>query len=1195
MAETNDYLNKPAAKSAHALREEKILAFWKDKGIFEKSLKQTEGGKEFVFYEGPPTANGRPGIHHIEARAFKDAIPRYKTMQGFHVRRKGGWDTHGLPVEIQVEKELGFKSKKEIDQYGIAAFNEKCKESVWTYVHEWEQFTDRLGYWVDLRHPYITYKPAYIEALWGIMKHVHAQDLLYKDFRVVPWCPHDQTVLSSHELAQGYETVKDLSVYVKFEIRNPGKIRNPNSEIRSKSETENTNTPGKTYLLAWTTTPWTLPGNVALAVGEKIEYVTVKIDGSNDLLTLAKERLFVLKDAKYQVISTLKGKDLIGLEYEPLYPFLKDNISGPEKEKLGNAFEVYAADFVTTTDGTGIVHTAVMYGQDDFELGTKVGLPKYHLVNEDGTFKNETGFLAGKFVKDEGTDVEIIKDLAGRGLLFAKEKYEHTYPFCWRCHTPLIYYARDSWYIKMSALRHKLVKENEGINWEPEHIKEGRFGEWLREVKDWAISRERYWGTPLPVWVCEKCKKWKVVGSVEEVSQKPKNAYYVMRHGEAENNVSGMLNGGDLNRYHLTQNGKDQVKKTVLLLKNKKIAVIYTSPVLRAKETASIVKETLELKDSQVIEDQRLHEVNFGAFNEKPAEEYFKAFPWKDRFENTPVGAEKYGDIKRRVGDLIYELEKKHVGENILIITHGTPSMMLMAAAQGLDRSQSIDLEMNGYIEKAEARKLDFTILPHNPEYELDLHRPYIDQVKLGCSCGGEMTRVKEVMDVWFDSGSMPFAQDHMLKSEIRNPKSEESQDERGFSFRSILHGEPKYYPADFISEAIDQTRGWFYTLHAVGALMGKGKAYKNVVCLGHILDAEGKKMSKSIGNVVDPWLMMDTYGADALRFWMYSVNQPGDSKNFDPKTVDEVNKKVFNLAANVLSFYKMYAEDASKSEIRNPKSETNSKYEIQNSTYVLDQWIIARLNQLIETVTEGLDAYKFFEPTRSIRDFVADLSQWYLRRSRDRFKGDDAADRSAALATTQHVLITLAKTMAPFSPFFAEYLYQGAGGDLESVHLEDWPEAGNIDTRLVKDMEKIRVLASNGLVGRTFAKINVRQPLKRLAIQDVQYKDLSPALFEILKDEINVKEIVFDEHMEKGFMLDTTITPELKEEGDLRELMRKIQDLRKENGLTVNDKAVLIATDDMADMIKKNEAAIKKATNLGAVEFGATFSLKRL
>ncbi len=929
-------------KSETAKREEEILKFWQENNIFKKSESKPAPAGEFVFYEGPPTANGRPGIHHLEARAFKDAIPRYKTMCGFEVRRRGGWDTHGLPVELEVEKKLGLKSKKEIESYGIGKFNEECKKSVWSYVDEWRNFTERIGYWVDLDNPYVTYKPEYMESVWHIIGEVDKQGLLYQDYRVVPWCTRCGTALSSHELAQGYAEVKDLSVYVKFELE-----EEPN-----------------TFVLAWTTTPWTLPGNVALAVGEDIEYVKIKTE--NGFLILAKK----LSDrVEGEVVEEFLGKDLVGKSYKPLWGFLVDKMSAQEKEK---AFKIYPADFVTTEDGTGVVHTAVMYGQDDFELGTKIGLPKYHIVNEDGTFKPEAGFLAGKFVKDEATDVEIIKELAGRDLLFKKEKYTHTYPFCWRCKTPLIYFARDSWYIRMSALKDKLVKENEDINWEPAHIKDGRFGEWLLGIKDWAISRERYWGTPLPIWRSADKKEMLVIGSIEEL--------------------------------------------------------------------------------------------------------------------------------------------KSHLAPG--------------------------------------------SSLPTNIEGEIDLHRPYIDEVKLVSDNGTELSRVLEVMDVWFDSGAMPFAQDH-------------------YPFENKEKIENGGYPADFISEAIDQTRGWFYTLHAVGALMGKGKAYKNVICLGLILDAEGKKMSKSLGNGVNPWEMMDKYGADVLRFWMYSVNQPGDSKNFDEKTVDEVNKKVFNLLKNVVNFYEMF------------KTGVEPLSDFSNLP-VLDRWIIAKLNELKNEITKSIDDYDLFSATRYLREFVGDLSQWYIRRSRDRFKagGDDALK---AEATTRFVLLEISKLMAPFAPFFAEDMYQRlkTDNDPESIHLCDWPKMDNVNQELLENMELSRKIVSEVLMIRNQKNIKVRQPLNKLIIQDDRLKN-EIELLELIKDEVNIKEINFNRNISDGFELDLVVTPELKEEGIARELMRAVQDLRKDKGLMPADRIVLaVATDEVGQgIIKQFEASIKKTVGAETINF---------
>jgi len=844
-------------KSTLTKNEEEILAFWQNNHIFEKTLEQTKEGEEYVFYEGPPTANGRPGIHHIEARAFKDAIPRYKTMRGYYVRRKGGWDTHGLPVELEVEKELGLTSKKEIEAYGIEAFNEKCRESVWTYVDEWHAFTNRIGYWIDLDDPYITYKPDYIESLWNIVGVAYDKELLYKDYKVLPWCPRCQTALSSHEVADGYETVKDLAVYAAFKA-----------------------TDADEYFAAWTTTPWTLPGNTALAVGADTIYALVHWEGKQ--VWIAKDRLEELApDAKIQNEAT--GSKLAGRTYEPLYSFMKDNMADGQKDKCENAFTIYTADFVTTEDGTGIVHIAPMYGADDFELGTQKGLPKAHTVTPDGHFVDYADFLAGRFVKDTDVAVDIIKDLAHRDVLLKKAKIEHTYPHCWRCNTPLLYYARSSWYIRMTELRNELVAENKDITWEPTHLRDGRFGEWIAEVKDWAISRERYWATPLPVWMAES-GAWEVVMSREALRTKvPQDIskIFLLRHGESEKNVKHVYDSS-LDTYGLTQDGEAMARKTARELKEEGVDVVYTSPVRRARETAKIIAAeigaevhiadelceifagTWEGKEIGGAEIQEEHEARAALSDQ----EYYKA-----PYGNT---GESLQDAEDRAVPFVKKVIAEHSGKKVAFVSHQGVNISILKALKGWDATvarteyrqqkacMSFGIPTEIYIDRAR-------------EAELDLHRPYIDRFSWTNENGENMVRVPEVMDVWFDSGAMPFAQDH-------------------YPFEA---DEPQY-PADFISEAIDQTRGWFYTLHAVGAIMGRGKAYNNVICLGHIVDAHGKKMSKSKGNVVDPWEAIDRYGVDPLRFWMYSVNQPGDSKAFDESTVDEVIKKVFNLAGNV-------------------------------------------------------------------------------------------------------------------------------------------------------------------------------------------------------------------------------------------------------------------------------------------------------
>ena len=1163
MAEENTNKAQPSLKvsrdkSKITEREEEILAFWQENKIFEKSLQKPSLKGEFIFYEGPPTANGKPGIHHLEARAFKDLIPRYKTMRGFHVRRKGGWDTHGLPVELQVEKQLGLKSKKEIESYGIEKFNKKCKESVWAYLDIWNKFTKRIGFWVDQENPYITYENYYIEAVWNILKKVNERKLLYKDYKVVPWCPRCGTGLSSHELAQGYEDVKDLSVTIKFKLL-------PDQKFGEKGEFK---TGENAYILAWTTTPWTLPGNVALAIKNNISYSAVRIDGVKELLILATDLISkVLAGHEIEKVHEFKGKGLLGLEYKPLYPYLKNNLPASEKEKLNKAYKIYNADFVTTEDGTGVVHTAVMYGQDDFVFGNEIGLPKVHMVNDDGTFKTDMGFMSGRFVKEEDEKgrptlaIEIIEDLKKKGFFFHSEPYKHSYPFCWRCHTPLIYYARDSWYIKMSALRNELVKENEDINWVPAHIKEGRFGEWLREIKDWAISRERYWGTPLPIWQNEEGKNF-VVGSIDELkkyTKKSGNKYFMLRHAEAEQNLTGLINANIKNVFHLTKDGERQASAVAEAMADKeKIDLIVSSPFQRCLETAEIIKKALNLDESKVIFDEKLGEFQAGeGYEGKTWVEYAEFFKnVEERFEKAPNGGETLLDLNKRAGDFLYNLEKKYSSKNILIITHEGVMTALQTVAGGnnLEEAVKIKIDQNNKYKYAEFKELSFILLPHDENYVLDLHKPFIDEIKLIDEKGNGLKRIKEVMDVWFDSGAMPFAQDG-LKSE-----------------KEIK------YPADFISEAVDQTRGWFYTLHAIGVLMEKGKAFKNVICLGHILDANGKKMSKSTGNIIDPWLMMDKYGVDALRMWMYTVNQPGDSKNFDEKTVDELVKKIFNPASNILSFYDLYED-------RNVKPHNKSNH-------ILDKWILTRLNLLVKEGSESLDNFQVFEAARLIRDFIGDFSTWYLRRSRDRFKSEDVSDKNNALATTRFVLLELAKYMAPFAPFFAESLYLKlkSAEDLESVHLCQWPafaKASAAEEEILKNMEETRKIVSLALEKRMAANIKVRQPLKELRIKNLDLKGQEEYL-ELIKDEVNVKNISFNGKLETEVELDTEITEELQKEGNARDFIRAVQDLRKNKNLVPSDVVeLLIETDDKGkEFLNSVIDQIKKPTNVSSFLF---------
>jgi len=923
--------------------EEEILKNWEAEKIFEKTLAKASPKGRFVFFEGPPTANGKPGIHHVESRAFKDCILRFRTMQGYHVDRKAGWDTHGLPVELEVEKQLGFTGKKDIEEFGIEPFNEKCRESVWKYLEDWQKTTRRIGFWLDLEKPYVTYHSEYVESLWWIVKQIWDKGLLYQDYKVVPHCPRCVTSLSSHELAQGYKEVDDQSVYVKFAVEGEE----------------------KTFFLVWTTTPWTLPSNVALAVGEKVLYSQIQLKESGEKFILASALLSKISE-EFETLWEKSGSELVGTKYLPLYQTLEENL---QTDRWPNAYKVYAADFVSTTDGTGIVHIAPAYGEDDSQLGDQNKLPFLFTVDQTGTVISEKSPGFGKFMK--GSDNEVKADLLNRGLLYKEETYKHTYPFCWRCKAPLLYFAKFSWYIRMSSLRDKLIEGNNNIHWEPDYIKEGRFGDWLREVKDWSFSRERYWGTPLPVWVCE-CGEKSCIGSFDE-------------------------------------------------LKNR-----ATSPL---------------------------------------------------------------------------------------------PSRR---GAGGEDEG-------------------------------FDPHRPFVDDILIKCDkCGGQMKRVPEVCDVWFDSGCMPFAQWHYPfenKEKIDNNEA---------------------YPADYISEAIDQTRGWFYTLLAVATLLGKERPYKNVICLGHVQDAQGKKMSKSIGNIVDPVTTIDQYGADAVRWYMYSINQPGDSKRFDLKALDEMIKKNFMILWNVMTFYELYADENSKIQ------------KFENSKNILDRWVLARLNKLFKDSTNNLENYKVTETVRDIAEFINDLSTWFVRRSRDRFKGKDEADKAAAISTLRECLIGITKMMAPFAPFLAEAVYLRMNGGQPSVHLDAWPTVDEtlLDEKLLDRMARSRSIVSKILEKRSETGRAVRQPLASATVW-LPEGELDEELINIIKDEVNIKAVIIEKG-EYNVELDVNLTSELLREGMSREIIRRINDMRKNNKLTIENRIELYfesADIEAQTMIKEFEEAIKTGT----------------
>ena len=829
-------------------REKETLKFWKDNQIFEKSVQLRQGAPAYTFFDGPPTANGKPHIGHVLTRAMKDIIPRYKTMRGYDVLRKAGWDTHGLPVELEVEKELGLDGKEQIEQYGVIPFIQKCKESVWKYKGEWEVMSDRMGFWADMDNPYITYDNDYIESEWWALKAIYEKGLLYKGHKIVPYCPRCGTALSSHEVAQGYKEVKETSATVRFRV--------PDEE--------------NTYFLAWTTTPWTLPSNVSLCVNPDVTYAYVRVDGKETLI-MAKDLIgTVLEGHETEIVKEVLGKELEYKHYEPLFECTRKAAGGKD------AFYVMVDDYVTTTDGTGIVHNAPAFGEDDYRVCKKYDLPFVQMVDSKGEMCGGTPW-DGVFVKK--ADPMVLKDLDERGLLFAAPRFEHSYPFCWRCDTPLIYYARSSWFIAMTKVKDRLIDYNRRINWIPETIKEGRMGNFLENVIDWGISRERYWGTPLPVWVCDKCGKIHVVGSRKELSE---------------------LTGCD---------------------------------------------------------------------------------------------------------------------ENV------------------------------------------------------ELHKPYVDPLTWKCECGGTMRREPVVIDCWFDSGSMPFAQWHY-------PFENKDKFQRR-------------YPANFISEAIDQTRGWFYTLSAIAACLFDSPAFLNCIVLGHVQDKEGRKMSKHIGNVVDPWVLLDNQGADAVRWYFYTSSMPWLPNRFSAEAVSESQRKYMGTFWNTYAFYILYAD------IDN-FDPTRHKLVRENLT-PMDRWILSRLNTLTGHVEAYLDDLKMTEAGREMQDFMDDLSNWYVRRCRERYWGKDmTADKEAAYMTLYTVLRTMALISAPFTPFMSETMYQNMVRTVdksapESIHLCDWPKKDEsfIDPELEANMAAVLDIVVLGRSARNAANIKNRQPVASMYVQGKALPDM--------------------------------------------------------------------------------------------------------
>ena len=1080
--------------------EETILDFWEKGHIFKKTLKKTKNAKPYVFYDGPPFATGTPHYGHLEQSIIKDAVPRYWTMRGRHVERKWGWDCHGLPVENIVEKDLGLKEKQAIEELGIDKFNHSCRSTVMKYADVWKKMIPRIGRWVDMDDDYRTMEDWYIESVWWAFAELHKKGLAYEGTKNMHVCPRCETTLSNFEVAQGYKDVTDTSVVWKFPVVGE----------------ENT------YLLAWTTTPWSTLSTMGLSVGPKFDYVKAKV--GDEFLIFAKERLeFVLGEQEHEIVKEMKGKDLAGMAYEPLADFYKET---PEVKGNENTYRVFGGDYVEVEEGTGIVTINGSYGEIDMEAAKKNGLPILMDVGIDGRFKPVAKEYAG--LKVQEAQEKFIKNSETKGLVWRTEPYQHSYPHCWRCDTPLLNYSTSSWFVAVEKIKEALLKNNQKINWVPENVKDGRMGKWLEGARDWAVSRNRYWGATIPVWKCQSCDEVKVVGSAAELPGWPKykNKYVIMRHGEADHNVKDVmacLPETPETISHLTDWGREQVKNRSEGLKDMGIDLVLHSPLARAVETKDAVLEMLGKVETQ--EDERLKEIDVGKYNGQPEEKYKAAFNSpQDRYNKKVPGAgETLQEVQDRMHAVVEETEGKMQGKTILIISHGDPLWALEAKMTGKTFEQAGCFtfpQVGGWRQMR--------------PYPVDLHRPFIDEVEFDCQCGAKMRRIPDVFDCWFESGSMPYASLHYPF---------ENKDK--FKER---------FPAQFIAEAQDQTRGWFYTLSVLATALFEKPTFENSVVTGLILAEDGKKMSKRLKNYPEPDEVIDKYGADPMRlFLLGSPLMKGETVNFSEKGLDEMQKKVIMLLKNVTSFYNLYAEGQPAA----PKAKD-----------ALDVWMLAKLKDLVRKTDQAMEAYDISAPVREVISFVDELSTWYVRRSRGRMKAG-GAEQAAALAVLHHCLLELSKVIAPFAPFLAEYVYAEIGGKEESVHLEDWPRPGKPSKKERESMEKmaaVREIVSAGLAARADSGIKVRQPLakaeiydenKRLNEKDTEYLDL-------IKEELNVLEILLPVGAQNSVPLQVDLdlewksNPELVALGIRRELVRHINMMRKEMGLTIQDRVVV-------------------------------------